>query len=88
MLWVTSLSFIKTQTNGGIDEQPKRRRGMDDRQLATLKKPDLVSVDSYHHDLYLVLHNHDVSLVMDREICISYGENQIKLESEQNFIYF
>jgi hypothetical protein len=63
MLSVTSLSFIQIQTNGGIHEQPKRRRGMDDRQLATLKKPDFVLVDSYRHNLLLVLRSHDVGLV-------------------------
>jgi hypothetical protein len=46
-----------------------------------------MSVDSYHHDLLLVLRSHDVGLVMDREICTSYGEDQIELESDQNFIH-
>jgi hypothetical protein len=48
---------------------------MDDCQLATLKKPDLVSVGSYRQDLLLVLCSHDVGLVMDREICTNYGED-------------
>jgi hypothetical protein len=56
--------------------------------LATLKKADLVSVDSYCHDLLLVLRSHDVGLVIDQEICTSYSEDHIELESDQNFINF